>query len=199
MERLTQYDDQGNLILKGIRWDQLRVGSTITKDVEQVICEAVHKLNGYELVGEVYEPMKKLVELNKEQNRLAFEEFEARRKWIPVGKRLPGDNQWVLVTLKRHHWISDYGREDVPNSEKKDHPAKTYSTLGKYEKEEGWIYIDLEMNDDELTTYFVNDCRVEDLSYPMTEVIAWIRMPEAFHPEEPEWKLWLQERFGKVE
>ena len=87
----------------------------------------------------------------------------------------------------------------MPDSEKTDHPAKTYSTLGKYEKKEGWIYVDLEMNDDELTTYFVNDCRIEDLSYPMAEVIAWMRMPEAFHQKEPEWKLWLQEQFEKVE
>lgn len=99
MERLTQYDDQGNLTLKGIRWDQLRAGSTITKDVEQAICEALHKLNGYELVGEVYEPMKKLVELNKEQNRLAFEEFESRRKWIPVDEQLPEDGNYILLSF----------------------------------------------------------------------------------------------------
>lgn len=99
MGRLTQYDDQGNLTLKGIRWDQLRAGSIITKNVEQVICEAMHKLNGYELVGEVYEPMEKLVEINKEQNRLALEAFEARRKWIPVTEQLPEPETYVLVSF----------------------------------------------------------------------------------------------------
>ena len=99
MRRLTQRDDQGNLTLKGIRLDQLRAGSTITKDVEQVICEAMHKLNGYELVGEVYEPMEKLVEINKEQNRLALEAFGARRKWIPVTERLPEPETYVLVSF----------------------------------------------------------------------------------------------------
>lgn len=183
MERLTQYDDQGNLTLKGIRWDQLRAGSTITKDVEQAICEALHKLNGYELVGEVYEPMKKLVELNKEQNRLAFEEFESRRKWIPVDERLPRDSEWVLVTVKCHRWISDYDTKNMPEDEKIDHPEKVYCTLGMYKKDGGWKYIDLEMNDDEPAAYFENDCRVEDLSYPMTEVIAWKLMPGIYREE----------------
>ena len=99
MGKLTQLDDQGNWCLKGVKWDQLRAGSTITKDVEQAICEAVHKLKEYELVGEVYEPMKKLVEINKEQNRLALEVFEARRKWIPVTEQLPEPETYVLVSF----------------------------------------------------------------------------------------------------
>lgn len=99
MGKLTQRDDQGNWCLKGVRWEQLRAGSIITKDVEQAICEAVHKLKEYELVGEVYEPMKKLVEINKEQNRLALEAFEARRKWIPATEQLPEPETYVLVSF----------------------------------------------------------------------------------------------------
>lgn len=99
MGKLTQRDDQGNWCLKGVRWEQLRAGSIITKDVEQAICEAVHKLKEYELVGEVYEPMEKLVEINKEQNRLTLEAFEARRKWIPVTEQLPEPETYVLVSF----------------------------------------------------------------------------------------------------
>ena len=112
MGKLTQRDDQGNWCLKGVRWEQLRAGSIITKDVEQAICEAVHKLKEYELVGEVYEPMKKLVEINKEQNRLALEAFEARRKWIPVTEKLPRPEEYVLVSFE-NATLTDIARYEV--------------------------------------------------------------------------------------
>lgn len=36
MGKLTKRDDQGNWCLKGVKWDQLRAGSTITMDSETV-------------------------------------------------------------------------------------------------------------------------------------------------------------------
>ena len=87
MGKLTQLDDQGNWCLKGVKWDQLRAGSTITKDVEQAICEAVHKLKEYELVGEVYEPMKKLVEINRK-----FEKFKRENIVVTTNDKLIPDS-----------------------------------------------------------------------------------------------------------
>ena len=102
----------------------------------------------------------------------AFEHYIPH--WIPVNTSIPLDNQWVVVTVKRHRWISDYDEKYVPEDEKIDHSEKVYCTLGRYEKDTGWKYIDLEMDGDEPVAYFENDCSVEDLSYPMTEVVAWM-------------------------
>lgn len=103
--------------------------------------------------------------------------------WIPANTSIPLDNQWVVVTVKRHRWISDYDDMDIPEDEKIDHPEKVYCTLGMYKKDGGWKYIDLEMGDDESTACFENDCRVEDLSYPMTEVVAWMPLLEPWKGE----------------
>ena len=35
MHRLTEKDDLGNWCLKGVRWEQLRTGKVITKEVSE--------------------------------------------------------------------------------------------------------------------------------------------------------------------
>ena len=35
MQRLTEKDDLGNWCLKGVRWEQLRTGKVITKEVSE--------------------------------------------------------------------------------------------------------------------------------------------------------------------
>lgn len=183
MERLIQFGDQGNWCLKGVRWEQLQAGHMITLDVAEKLYDALNKLKDYEATDEIYKLMKKLVQNYEETNKIAIEDFESRRKWISVDERLPRDSKWVLVTVKCHRWISDYDTKNMPEDEKIDHPEKVYCTLGMYKKDGGWKYIDLEMDDDEPTAYFENDCRVEDLSYPMTEVIAWKLMPGIYREE----------------
>ena len=34
---------------------------------------------------------------------------------IPVTEKLPKEDAWVLVAVKRHHWISDFGEENIRN------------------------------------------------------------------------------------
>lgn len=100
--------------------------------------------------------------------------------WIPVGERLPKEDRWVQVTVKRHHWISGLGDEIFPDEEKIDYPEHIYCSIGKYLGLTSWMYVNLEADDENAWTSFSNDCRVEDLSYPLTEVIAWMPMPEPY-------------------
>ena len=47
MGKLTQRDDQGNWCLKGVKWEQLRAGSVITKDVAEKLYGALCKPVSY--------------------------------------------------------------------------------------------------------------------------------------------------------
>lgn len=48
MGRLTIKDEQGNWALKGVKWNQLHVGETITQQVQEKIYGALAKLKDYE-------------------------------------------------------------------------------------------------------------------------------------------------------
>lgn len=51
MKRLTEKDDLGNWCLKGVRWEQLRAGQVITKEVSERLYGALCKLKDYEDTG----------------------------------------------------------------------------------------------------------------------------------------------------
>lgn len=51
MGRLTIKDEQGNWALKGVKWNQLNVGETITQQVQEKIYGALAKLKDYEDSG----------------------------------------------------------------------------------------------------------------------------------------------------
>lgn len=103
---------------------------------------------------------------------------------ISVTEKLPREDVWVQVAVKRHHWISDFGEENIPDDEKTDHPERIYYTLGRREGRDIWEYLDLESDDENPCVSITNDCREEDLSYPLAEVIAWMPLPEPYRPEE---------------
>ena len=48
MARLIIKDEQGNWALKGVKWNQLHVGETITQKVQEKIYGALAKLKDYE-------------------------------------------------------------------------------------------------------------------------------------------------------
>lgn len=111
-------------------------------------------------------------------------ELDEKVEWIPVGERLPEEHKWVQVTIKRHRWISDYGDDKIPEEEKVEYPERIYCTFGRFEvlnpEEKIWEFLDLESESECLWTSLANDCSVEDLSYPMAEVIAWQPLPEPY-------------------
>lgn len=51
MKRLTEKDELGNWCLKGVRWEQLRAGQVITKEVGEKLYGALCKLKDYEDTG----------------------------------------------------------------------------------------------------------------------------------------------------
>lgn len=51
MGRLTIKDEQGNWALKGVEWNQLHVGETMTQQVQEKIYGALAKLKDYEDSG----------------------------------------------------------------------------------------------------------------------------------------------------
>ncbi len=51
MSRLTENDEQGNWCLKGVAWDDLHVGSTLTKETSDRLYGALWKLMEYECTG----------------------------------------------------------------------------------------------------------------------------------------------------
>mgnify|MGYP001106225796 CR=1 FL=1 len=72
MNRLTEKDDRGNWELKGIRWQQLYIGQIITKEVQEKLYGALHKLLDYEEVG-----------LNPDE----VESLKEENEWIPIKYR----------------------------------------------------------------------------------------------------------------
>lgn len=66
--------------------------------------------------------------------------------------------------------------------------------------------LDLESDDECLWTSVTDDCSQEDLSYPLTEVLAWMPLPKPYRAnmeEKPDasadWKGHYMGRFEKVE
>lgn len=209
MKRLTEKDDLGNWFLKGVRWEQLRAGQVITKEVSERLYGALCKLKDYEDTGCSPDDVERLNDFTQSEAVKLVQKLNAEEKkhrWIPVEERLPEEDKWVQVVVKRHRWISDFGDKSVPNEEKEDHPEQNYVTLGKLKKDNTWVYLDLESDDECLWTSIANDCSQEDLSYPMTEVLAWMPLPEPYREKtavrpvvNADWQDHYMDRFEKVE
>ena len=60
--RLTQKDDQGNWSLRGVKWEQLHVGQTITQEVSEKLYGALWKLMEYEGTGLTPDQIENLLE-----------------------------------------------------------------------------------------------------------------------------------------
>lgn len=115
MKKLTQYDDQGNWCLKGVRWEQLHVGSIITKEVEEKLYGALCKLRDYENTDLSPEEVERVNDFSKSQaSRLMKELQEEREKhrWIPVCERLPKSEGYVLVSFE-NFTLPDIARYEV--------------------------------------------------------------------------------------
>lgn len=87
MGRLTQRDDQGNWCLKGVKWEQLRAGSVITKDVAEKLYAALCKLKDYENTDLSPEEVERVNDFSKSQAYLLMKKLQEEREkhqWIPA-------------------------------------------------------------------------------------------------------------------
>lgn len=102
MNRLTEKDDQGNWSLKGVKWEQLHEGTTITGELWKKLYGALWKLMEYEDTGLDPDDVISLNDVNQcstgqVMNELAKE--RAKHRWIRPGERLPEDDSFVLVQI----------------------------------------------------------------------------------------------------
>lgn len=95
MNRLTQKDEQGNWCLKGLNWNDLRDGKTLTKEMRDLLYGALWKLMEYEDTGYTPEQIQEFDTLYLEKCQ-EVNELRERTRWIPVEERLPEDKTDVL-------------------------------------------------------------------------------------------------------
>lgn len=99
MQRLTEKDDLGNWCLKGVRWEQLREGQVITKEVSERLYGALCKLKDYEDTGCIPDGTADLVENYAKAMTLLAGQIE-EHSWIPVEERLPEEDEYVLMSFE---------------------------------------------------------------------------------------------------
>lgn len=170
MERLTSKRVNG---IKSGYWSAAKKDELIARLAEyEDTGKTPEEIRGFE------ETARKMVERTISLHR---ELKQSKDEWIPVCEKLPELETWVLATVKRHRWISDY-KENVPDDEKTDHPEVRYVTLAK-RNEEGWWHIDMEC-DSFCYELIPEDYEgKEDLSCPQVEVIAWKMIPRGYENE----------------
>ena len=92
MQRLTEKDDLGNWCLKGVRWEQLRAGQVITKEVGEKLYGALCKLKDYEDTGCNPDDVERLNDFTQNEAVKLVQKLNAEEKkhsWIPAEERLP--------------------------------------------------------------------------------------------------------------
>lgn len=99
MMRLTEKDELGNWCLKGVRWEQLREGQVITKEVSERLYGALCKLKDYEDTGCIPDGIADLVENYAKAMTLLEGQIE-EHSWIPVEERLPEEDEYVLMSFE---------------------------------------------------------------------------------------------------
>lgn len=118
MGRLTQRDDQGNWCLKGVKWEQLRAGSVITKDVAEKLYAALCKLKDYENTDLNPEEVERVNDFSKSQAYLLMEKLQKeqeKHQWIPATEQLPEPEGYVLVSFE-NYTLPDIARYEVDAS-----------------------------------------------------------------------------------
>lgn len=102
MCRLTEKDDQGNWSLKGVKWEQLHEGATITEELWQKLYGALWKLMEYEDTGLDPDDVISLNDFNQCSTEMVMKKLvkeRAKHRWILTGERLPEDDTFVLVQI----------------------------------------------------------------------------------------------------
>ena len=125
MARLTDKDEQGNWMLKGVPWEKLREGQQITKEMREKLYGALWKLMEYEDTGLTPAQIREIDKLYLALCR-ELTELRKRQQWIPVDERLPENlGEMVLVQVSGKP-ISNVTLCDA-------------FQMAQYDIEEGWI------------------------------------------------------------
>ena len=114
MQRLTEKDDLGNCCLKGVRWEQLRTGQVITKEVGEKLYGALCKLKDYEDTGCNPDDVERLNDFTQNEAVKLVQKLNAEEKkhrWIPVEERLPELGEYVLISFSNFS-VPAIGRYD---------------------------------------------------------------------------------------
>ncbi|EHF00007.1 DUF551 domain-containing protein [Enterocloster citroniae] len=171
--RLTQKDDQGNWSLRGVKWEQLHVGQTITQEVSEKLYGALWKLMEYEGTDQI-EELNNFEKPRTAHCLAAFQEEQWKQRWISVMERLPQKEVRVLVTIMHHKWIADPRHRDQCT-----HPEWLETCEARYIDEKEWEYADQEC-EYEMTSAFSALGDLNHIFYPIDEVLAWMPLPEPF-------------------
>ena len=114
MQRLTEKDELGNWCLKGVRWEQLRAGQVITKDVSERLYGALCKLKDYEDTGCNPDDVERLNDFTQNEAVKLVQKLNAEEKkhsWILVEERLPELGEYVLISFSNFS-VPAIGRYD---------------------------------------------------------------------------------------
>lgn len=158
MNRLTEKDAQGNWSLKGVPWESLHVGQTITEELWQKLYGALWKLMEYEDTGLSPDEIEECMDDGKDTDVLIND------RWIPVSERLPEEHDSIFKKFKgTHKWVT-----------------------GMFEKESDKVNVTIEFEDGtrKTTTSYTLDgeWKLENRLVKM-KVIAWKPFPDPYKGE----------------
>lgn len=116
---LTERNSAGNWRLKGVDWNDLKIGKTITKELWQQLYGALYKLCDYENIGFEPDEVRGMAE---------------RTEWIPIEEALPEPGKYVLVSFSNFS-LPDIGRYEEDEQGGAFYPGDedyTYVSKGLY-------------------------------------------------------------------
>ena len=116
---LTERNFAGDWWIKGIDWNDFKIGKTITNNLWQVLYGALFKLHDYEDIG-----------LEPDEVR----EMAERNSWIPIEEALPEPGEYVLVSFSNVP-LPDIGRYEEDEDGGVFYPGDeeyTYSSIGAF-------------------------------------------------------------------
>lgn len=154
MKRLTGRKD-GIWKLKGIEWEQLVPGQTITKEMYQTIYGALCKLKDYEDTGLSPEDVRRVNDFEQSQTGILLKRLNEERKthsWIPAENKIPVNNDYVLLSFSN----------------------RSLPLIGRYEQ-----YKDGSGN------WYLGDCDEEDTCLANDLFVnAWMPLPKRYEEDE---------------
>lgn len=120
---------------------------------------------GYWQKKDTYETIQNCMDMVEEQETY-------NGAWIPVtSKKRPPSCVWLLATVKRHSWISDFESDWVPEKDKIYHPAQTFVTLARYGKQGLWQIL---IQNEDMPYLILEDFNgKESMCEELHEVLAW--------------------------